>query len=212
MRAWSTSAREPDPDTLAREYWFELLVGALAVAGMRRTCDRTRLAGLADDDACGSPYPQWRSSMLPLFARRCFPFAAPAAYWILAAALSFVDGRADPVRREPRSSSGWRPPSCSGTCATPGRRGSAWRSCSSASRAVVYNIPGRSDRGPRLHSPRFGVAWAAGYALRSGPSRPKRRSYARPRPSASARRPHASRWQRSVRGSRGSSTTSSLTP
>ena len=30
--------------------------------------------------------------VLPLFARRRFPFAAPAAYWILAAALSFVDG------------------------------------------------------------------------------------------------------------------------
>jgi signal transduction histidine kinase len=31
--------------------------------------------------------------VLPVFARRRFPFAAPAAYWLLAAALSFVDGR-----------------------------------------------------------------------------------------------------------------------
>jgi signal transduction histidine kinase len=31
--------------------------------------------------------------VLPLFARRRFPFAAPAAYWLLAAGLSFVDGR-----------------------------------------------------------------------------------------------------------------------
>ena len=30
--------------------------------------------------------------VLPLFARRRFPFAAPAAYWLLAAALTFVDG------------------------------------------------------------------------------------------------------------------------
>ena len=28
----------------------------------------------------------------PLFARRRFPFAAPAAYWLIAAALTFVDG------------------------------------------------------------------------------------------------------------------------
>ena len=30
--------------------------------------------------------------VLPLFFRRRFPFAAPAAYWLLAAALSHVDG------------------------------------------------------------------------------------------------------------------------
>jgi hypothetical protein len=30
--------------------------------------------------------------MLPLFTRRWFPFDAPAAYWILTAALSLVDG------------------------------------------------------------------------------------------------------------------------
>ena len=30
--------------------------------------------------------------VLPLFARRRFPFAAPAVYWILAAAISFGDG------------------------------------------------------------------------------------------------------------------------
>ncbi|HEX6620554.1 MAG TPA: hypothetical protein VF024_12890, partial [Solirubrobacteraceae bacterium] len=31
--------------------------------------------------------------ILPLLGRRRFPFAAPAAVWVLAAALSFVDGR-----------------------------------------------------------------------------------------------------------------------
>lgn len=31
--------------------------------------------------------------VLPLFARRRFPFAGPAAFWLLAAGLSFVDGR-----------------------------------------------------------------------------------------------------------------------
>ena len=30
--------------------------------------------------------------VLPLFARRRFPFAAPAAYWLMAAALTYVDG------------------------------------------------------------------------------------------------------------------------
>ena len=31
--------------------------------------------------------------VLPLFARRRFPFAAPAVYWLIAVGLSFVDGR-----------------------------------------------------------------------------------------------------------------------
>src|SRR5215210_4249257 len=34
--------------------------------------------------------------VLPLLARRRFRFAAPAAVWVLAAALSFVDGRLVP--------------------------------------------------------------------------------------------------------------------
>src|SRR5262245_10069647 len=33
---------------------------------------------------------------VPLFARRRFPFAGPAAYWVAGAALSFVDGRLTP--------------------------------------------------------------------------------------------------------------------
>ena len=34
--------------------------------------------------------------VLPLFARRRFPFAAPAVYWLIAVGLSFVDGRLIP--------------------------------------------------------------------------------------------------------------------
>ena len=34
--------------------------------------------------------------VLGLLARRRFPFGAPAAFWLLAAALSFVDGRLIP--------------------------------------------------------------------------------------------------------------------
>jgi hypothetical protein len=31
--------------------------------------------------------------VLPLFARRRFPFAAPAAFWLLGVGISFVDGQ-----------------------------------------------------------------------------------------------------------------------
>src|SRR6266511_2331850 len=50
---------------IGRDYWFELLIAVMAIAGMLE---------------------------LPLFARRRFSFAAPASYWVIAAALTYVDG------------------------------------------------------------------------------------------------------------------------
>src|SRR5215510_8388696 len=76
----------------SQEYWFELLIAVLAVAGM--------LELIVGRDSPGAPskspwftVPALAIMVLPLFARRRFPFAAPAAYWLLAAALSFADGR-----------------------------------------------------------------------------------------------------------------------
>ena len=78
-------------DYLRREYWFELLIALLLLAGI------IQLAVL--HDSAGAPSASlWFSVpalvvlVLPLFARRRLPFAAPAAYWLLAAAITFVDG------------------------------------------------------------------------------------------------------------------------
>ena len=75
----------------AREYWFELLIAVLAVAGM--------LELWIERDADGAPtttlwfsIPAVALMLLPLFARRRFPFAAPAVFWLLVMALTFVDG------------------------------------------------------------------------------------------------------------------------
>ncbi len=72
---------------LAREYWFELLIAVMAIAGM--------LELVVGRDYPGAPsIPLWVSVplvavlVLPLFARRRFPFAAPAIYWILAPSLT----------------------------------------------------------------------------------------------------------------------------
>ena len=71
----------------AREYWFELLIAVLALAGM--------LELVIGRDAPGSPdLPLWLSVpamallVSPLLLRRRFPFAGPAAYWVVAAALT----------------------------------------------------------------------------------------------------------------------------
>src|SRR6478752_5141624 len=79
-------------EPIAREYWFELLMGLMLIAGIAQL--------LVVDGSPGAPTSSlWFSVLalvvlvLPLFARRRFPFAAPAAYWVLAAAITFIDGR-----------------------------------------------------------------------------------------------------------------------
>ena len=84
------SARDPDPRRRARI----LVRAADRVPGDRghaRAPRRTRLAGRTAYDAVDRRTRGGRPRTAALRARR-FPFAAPAAYWILAAAISFGDG------------------------------------------------------------------------------------------------------------------------
>jgi signal transduction histidine kinase len=104
--------------------------------------------------------------VLPLFGRRRLPFAAPAAYWLIAAALSFVDGLFIPFigslevvgfaagfllgdQRDDRRA--W-----AGLAIVLGGIG-----------LVMANIPGPPPVSVLIFVPlRFVVAWVAGYALR----------------------------------------------
>ncbi len=74
-----------------REYWFEALMALLLLAGI------IQLAVLHDSPGAPSTtlwfsIPALVVLVAPLFARRRFPFAGPAAYWVLVAAITFVDG------------------------------------------------------------------------------------------------------------------------
>ena len=72
---------------VARKYWFDLLIAALAVASMleliigRESARTTLWFGL----------PALAILVLPIFARRRFPFGGPVAYWVLAAGISLID-------------------------------------------------------------------------------------------------------------------------
>ena len=75
---------------LAREYWFEVLIAVLGLTGM--------LELVVGRDSPGAPtislwfsVPAIAVIVLPLLFRRRFPFAGPAAYFVLAAALSYID-------------------------------------------------------------------------------------------------------------------------
>ena len=67
---------------LARQYWFDLLVALLVIAAMVEVA-------LGRGNPRGAPHttlwfclPAIAILALPIFARRRFPFAGPAVYWL----------------------------------------------------------------------------------------------------------------------------------
>ena len=77
--------------SIGREYWYELLIALLMVAAV--------LQLLVNRNSPGAPtvslwfsVPAMVVLVLPLLARRRFPFGAPAAYWLLAVGITLYDG------------------------------------------------------------------------------------------------------------------------
>jgi signal transduction histidine kinase len=150
--------------SLAREYWFELLIAFLAIAGM--------LELVVGRDSPGAPpttlwiaIPTVAVLVLPLFARRRFPFAAPAAYWILAAAISFGDGLLLAFIGS-LGVVGLASAFLLGNLRNPVKAGAGLIIVLVGIVIVVYNIPGPQTVGDFVFIPlRFAVAWVAGWAL-----------------------------------------------
>jgi len=150
---------------VARGYWFELLIAFSAIAGM--------LELVVGRDSPGAPpttlwiaVPAVAVLVLPLFARRRFPFAAPAAYWILAAAISFGDGLLLAFIGS-LGLVGLASAFLLGNLRDPLKAGVGLIIVVVGIVVVVYNIPGPLPVGDFVFIPlRFVVAWVAGYALR----------------------------------------------
>ena len=105
---------------------------------------------------------------LPLFARRWFPFAGPAAFWLLAAGISFVHPLLIPLPRVPLSdAAGGRIPARepSGRPAGRSRTGDHGSWCCGPT--LIYNIPGHSVAELVFIPVDFAVAWVAGLAVRA---------------------------------------------
>jgi signal transduction histidine kinase len=150
---------------LAREYWFELLIAVLAIAGM--------LELLVGRDSPAAPatslwfsVPAVAVLVLPLFARRRFSFAAPAAYWLLATALTFVDGLLIPFIGS-LGVVGLATAFLLGNLRDDRQAGIGLAIVLGCIVVVVSNIPGAQSASDLVFIPlRFVVAWVAGYALR----------------------------------------------
>jgi signal transduction histidine kinase len=150
---------------VAREYWFELLIAVLAIAGM--------LELVVGRDSPGAPATRlWLSVpavailVLPLFAHRRFPFAAPAAYWLMAAALTFFDGLLIPFIGS-LGVVGLATAFLLGNLRDERQAGIGLAIVLGCIVVVVSNIPGTQSASDLVFIPlRFVVAWVAGYALR----------------------------------------------
>jgi signal transduction histidine kinase len=104
-------------------------------------------------------------AVLPLFARRRFPFAAPASYWLLAVGLSFVDGRLVTFLSSVFVIG-------MATSYMLGNLGDALKAriglavVLGAAATVVYNQPGHSASELVFIPLLFGVCWLGGFAVR----------------------------------------------
>ena len=78
--------------SFARRYLFDLLVVVGAIASVFELVLR-QSSLRAPTTTLWFAVPATLLLVLALLGRRRFPFAAPASVWLLAAALSFVDGR-----------------------------------------------------------------------------------------------------------------------
>jgi hypothetical protein len=77
---------------LARRYGFDVLIVLLAVEAMFEVAFRRGVPD-APRTTLWFTVPAIAVLVLPLFARRRFPFAAPAVFWLLGVGISFVDGQ-----------------------------------------------------------------------------------------------------------------------
>jgi len=145
-----------------REYWFELLIGALSVAALIELI----LTPGAPSSSRWFAAPALTVLMLPLFTRRWFPFGAPAAYWILAAALSFVDGLLIPSI-ESLFLVGLASAVLLGNLRDARLAWIGLVIVLAGITAVVYNIPTHTTAELILIPVEFGITWAVGFALRA---------------------------------------------
>ena len=150
--------------SVAREYWFELPIGALAVAAIAELVIGRNSPG-APTTTLWFAIPAVAVIVLPLFARRRFPFAAPAAYWLLATALTFIDGLLIPFMIS------LFPVGMASAFLLGNLRISrqAWTGLAivlGGITTVVYNIPGHATPELLIIPVNFGISWAAGFALR----------------------------------------------
>jgi signal transduction histidine kinase len=149
--------------SLSRKYVFDLLVGLLLFAAM--------LEVLVGRNQPGAPrttlwfvLPAIAILVLPIVARRWFPFA-PAAHWLLAIGISFVDWRLIPFAIS-IFVVGLVAAFLLGNLRNSVQAGIGLALVIGGPATVVYKIPGHSTAELIFIPLEFTISWVAGFALR----------------------------------------------
>jgi len=148
---------------VARKYWFDALIALLAIAAALEV-----VIGRDSPDSARSLWfalPAIAILVLPIFARRRFPFAAPTVYWLLGAAISIVDWRPIPfaVSLFPV---GLTVAFLLGNLRNALQAGIGLAVVVGGAVIVVYEIPGHATAELVFIPLEFVIAWVAGFALR----------------------------------------------
>ncbi len=150
--------------SLARKYGFDVLIVLAAIAGALEVA----LRGDADRAPSTTPWfavPATALIVLPLLARRRYPFAAPVIVWLLGAGLSFVDGRLV-VFTTSAMAAGMVAAFLLGNLRDAVQARIGLVVVLGGAAIIVYNNPD-SAAGQYVFTPvLFGIAWLAGFALR----------------------------------------------
>jgi signal transduction histidine kinase len=149
---------------LARSHGFDVLITVAALASALEVALRQD-SPQAPRTTLWFAVPAVAVIALPLLERRRFPFAAPAAVWLLAAALSFVDGRLA-VFTAGTYAAGLAAAALLGNVRDERQARLGLAVVLGGAAIVVYNDPGRAG-GDLIFIPAvFAIAWIAGFALR----------------------------------------------
>ena len=148
---------------VARGWWFDVLIVVLASAAVLEVAIRREHSD-APQTTLWFCIPAAAVVALVLLARRRYPFGAPAAFWLLAAATSFVDGRLIPYPAG-LYLAGMLAAFLLGNLRDPvlARVGLAVVIGSMAT--IILNQPGHSPGQVVFIPLLFGIAWLAGFAL-----------------------------------------------
>jgi signal transduction histidine kinase len=149
---------------LTSNYWFDVLIAVLAIVALLEVGLGRGSAG-APQTTLWFCLPAIGVLEVPVFARRWFPFGAPAAYWVLGAGISFVDPRLIPYATA-LIPIGMADAFLLGNLRDARRAALGLAIVVCAAATLVYNIPGHSVDELVFVPLEFAISWIAGLAVR----------------------------------------------
>jgi signal transduction histidine kinase len=150
--------------TLTSSYWFDALLALLAIVAMLEVVLGRGTPG-APTTTLWFCVPAIAVLVLPVFARRRFPFAGPATFWLLGAGISFVDPLLIPYANA-IFAIGIADAFLLGNLRDARKAGLGLAVIVGADATLVYNIPGHSVDQLILIPLDFAISWLAGLAVR----------------------------------------------